>query len=42
VGSTQLITNLTTPAKGGGYTAKAVSVQSGAQSTHVVKVTKSK
>ena len=42
VGTTPLVTNLTTPAKGGGYTVKAVSVQNGAASAHVVKITKNK
>jgi hypothetical protein len=40
VAGADLVTNLKTAAKGGGYTVKAVSVQSGAQSPHVVKLTK--
>ncbi|HVE25918.1 MAG TPA: hypothetical protein VNC22_10950 [Sporichthya sp.] len=42
VAGTPLVTNLTTPAKGAGFTVKAVSVKSGAAGPHVVKVTKNK
>lgn len=40
IGATELVANLATPAKGGGYTLTIVSVASGAQSAHTVKITK--
>jgi hypothetical protein len=42
VGNKPLVTNLTTPAKGGGYTVQATKVDNGAASPHTVKVTKNK
>lgn len=42
VGATPLTSNLSTTAKGGGFTTKSVSVGSGTTGPHTVKVTKNK
>lgn len=42
VGAKELVSNLATPAKGGGFTLTTVSVENGAQSPHTIKVTKKK
>jgi hypothetical protein len=42
IGKKALVTNLTTPAKGGGYTVQATKVDNGAASPHTVTVTKNK
>lgn len=42
IGGTPQTSNLTVQGKGGGFTTKTVSVENGAASTHVVKVTKNK
>ncbi len=40
IGTTPLTSNLSTPAKGGGFTTKTTKVDAGTQSPHTVRVTK--